>query len=158
LKAQGDDRANSYDYQEEVHMAIRKAREGFEVSIVLQVVMAVFLITLGLIGIINWNSGLAQFGRDLNRVFGRPSNPINLIAAILELVAGVIVLAAVFIYVRSRLLYVATLIIAILWIVRIIISLFAQELFEPNFLAWLNRFSADLIVLTALWLVNRKYA
>jgi hypothetical protein len=139
-------------------MAIRKRREGFEVSIVLQIVMAVFLITLGLIGIINYNSDLAQFGRDLNRVFGRPGNPINLIAAIVELVAGVIVLAAVFVYVRSRLLFFATLVIAILWIVRIIISLFAQDLFEPNFLVWLNRLSADLIVLTALWLVNRKYA
>jgi len=134
------------------------AREGFEVSIVLQIVMAVFLITLGLIGIINWDSGLAQFGRDLNRVFGRPNNPINLIAAIVELVAGVIVLAAVFVYVRSRVLFVATLVIAILWVVRIIISLFAQGLFEPNFLVWLNRLAADLIVLTALWLVNRKYA
>ena len=139
-------------------MAIRKAREGFEVSLVLQIVMAVFLITLGLIGIINWDSGLAQFGRDLSRVFGRPNNPINLIAAIVELVAGVIVLAAVFVYVRSRVLFVATLVIAILWVVRIFISLFAQDIFEPNFLVWLNRLAADSIVLTALWLVNRKYA
>jgi hypothetical protein len=139
-------------------MAMRRRREGFDVTVVLQIVMAVFLITLGLIGIINYNSDLAQFGRDLNRVFGRPNNPINLIAAIAELVAGVIVLAAVFVYVQSRIIFIATLIIVILWAVRIIISLFAQDIFEPTFLIWLNRLSADLIVLTALWLVNRKYA
>jgi len=42
--------------------------------------------------------------------------------------------------------------------VRIIIILFARDIFEPTFLIWLNRLCADLIVLTALWLINRKYA
>ena len=139
-------------------MAMRRRSAGFDVTVVLQIVMAVFLITLGLIGIINYSSDLARFGRDLNIVFGRANNPINLIAAIVELVAGVIVLAAVFFYVQSRWIFVATLVIAILWAVRIIINLFAQDIFEPTFLIWLNRLSADLIVLTALWLVNRKYA
>ncbi len=139
-------------------MAIRRRSAGFDVTVVLQIVMAAFLITLGLIGIINYSSDLAQLGRDLNIVFGRANNPINLIAAIVELIAGVIILAAVFFYVQSRWIFVATLVIAILWAVRIIINLFAQDIFEPTFLIWLNRLCADLIVLTALWLINRKYA
>jgi hypothetical protein len=139
-------------------MAMRRRSAGFDVTVVLQIVMAAFLITLGLIGIINYSSDLAQLGRDLNIVFGRANNPINLIAAIIELIAGVIVLAAVFFYVQSRWIFVATLVIAILWAVRIIINLFAQDIFEPTFLIWLNRLAADLIVLTALWLINRKYA
>ncbi len=139
-------------------MAIRRRSAGFDVTVVLQIVMAAFLITLGLIGIINYSSDLAQLGRDLNIVFGRANNPINLIAAIVELAAGVIILAAVFFYVQSRWIFVATLVIAILWAVRIIINLFAQDIFEPTFLIWLNRLCADLIVLTALWLINRKYA
>jgi len=139
-------------------MAMRRRSAGFDVTVVLQIVMAAFLITLGLIGIINYSSDLAQLGRDLNIVFGRANNPINLIAAIVELIAGVIVLAAVFFYLQSRWIFVATLVIAILWAVRIIIILFAQDIFEPTFLIWLNRLAADLIVLTALWLINRKYA
>jgi len=139
-------------------MAMRRRSAGFDVTVVLQIVMAAFLITLGLIGIINYSSDLAQLGRDLNIVFGRANNPINLIAAIVELIAGVIVLAAVFFYLQSRWIFVATLVIAILWAVRIIIILFAQDIFEPTFLVWLNRLCADLIVLTALWLINRKYA
>ena len=48
--------------------------------------------------------------------------------------------------------------IAILWIVEIVIGFFAQGLFEPDFIIWLNRLSADVIILAALWLINRKYA
>jgi len=125
---------------------------------VLQIVVAAFLITLGLVGLVHWNSDLAQLGRGINRVFGRANNPLNLIAAIAERVAGLIVLAGVFFSVKSRLLYAATLVIAILWAVRIVAGFFARNVFEPDFLIWLHRLTADLIILLALWLVNRKYA
>ena len=45
----------------------------------MQIVVAAYLITLGLLGIIYWDSNWAQFGRGLNRAFGGGSNPINLI-------------------------------------------------------------------------------
>lgn len=135
-----------------------KKNASFEVLIVLQIVLAAFLITLGLVGLVHWNSDLAQLGRGINRVFGRANNPFNLIAAIVELAAGLIVLAGVFFSVKSRLLYAATLVIAILWAVRIVAGFFARNAFEPDFLIWLNRLTADLIILLALWLVNRKYA
>ena len=125
---------------------------------ILQVVIAVFLLTLGLIGIIHYNSELAQIGRGLNKLFGRANNPLNLVAPIVELVAGAIVLAGVFFTVRSRLLFTATLVIAILWIIQIVLSFFAGNFAEPDLVVWLNRLSLDLIVLFALLLINRKYA
>ena len=125
---------------------------------VLQIVVAVYLITLGLLGIIYWQSGGAQFVRDLNRAFGGSNNPFSLIVAILELAAGAIVALGLFASVRSGLLAAATLVIAILWVIQIIIVFFARDIFEPQFLVWLNRLAADLIVLLALWLINRKYA
>jgi uncharacterized membrane protein YphA (DoxX/SURF4 family) len=125
---------------------------------VLQIVVAAYLITLGLLGIIHWESGGAQFARSLTRAFGGSSNPLNLIVAIVELAAGVIVLLGLFTSVRSGLLAAATLVIAILWVIQIIIVFFAPDIFEPEFLVWLNRLAADLIVLLALWLINRKYA
>ncbi len=125
---------------------------------VLQIVVAAYLITLGLLGIIYWQSGGAQFVRDLNRAFGGSNNPFTLIVAIVELAAGAIVLLGLFTGVRSGLLAAATLVIAILWVIQIIIVFFVHDIFEPDFLVWLNRLAADLIVLLALWLINRKYA
>ena len=131
---------------------------AFDAVAVIQIVVAIFLFTLGLIGIIDWNSNISQFGRGLNRLFGRANDPFNIIVAIVELAAGVVVFAGLFINVRSRLLYWLTIVIAILWVVEIIIGFFAQRPFEPDFLIWLNRLCADVIILLALWLINRKYA
>lgn len=140
-------------------MANKKAAFDADATLlVLQIVVAAYLITLGLVGLIQWDSGAAQFGRGLNRAFGGSNNPVSLIVPIVELAAGVIVLAGVFVQVRGRLLFAATLLIAILWLFQIIVSFFARDIFEPNFWVWLNGLAADLIVLLALWLVNRKYA
>jgi hypothetical protein len=125
---------------------------------ILQIVVAAFLITLGLIAIIHYDSDLARLGRGMNRLFGRSGDPLNLVVAIVEIVAGVIVFAGVFFAVRSRLLYGATLVIAILWIIQIILSFFASNFAEPNLVVWINRLAADLIVLLSLWLINRRYA
>jgi hypothetical protein len=125
---------------------------------VMQIAVAVFLFTLGLIGIIDWNSSIAQFGRGLTRLFGRANDPFNLIIAIIELAAGVIVFIGLFVSTTNRLLFWLTIVIGILWIVEIIIGFFAQGPFEPSFIVWLNRLTADIIILLALWLINRKYA
>jgi len=135
-----------------------KRSVSFDAITVMQIVVAVFLFTLGLIGLVDWNSSLAQFGRSVNRFFGRADNPLNLIVAVVEMAAGVIVFIALFITVANRLIYVLTLIIAILWVVEIIVAFFGQDPFKPDFLVWLNRFAADVIILLSLWLINRKYA
>jgi hypothetical protein len=130
----------------------------FDAMIAVQIVLAVFLFTLGIIGIMYWNSDISRFGRGVNRLFGRASNPFNIFMAVVEIAAGVVVFAGVFVTLKSRLLYWLTIVIAIVWILEIIIVFFAQGIFEPDFLVWLNRLSADLIILLALWLINRRYA
>jgi hypothetical protein len=135
-----------------------RSRSSLDLVTILQIVVAAFLVTLGLIFIIHYDSNLAGLGRGMNRLFGRAGDPLNLVVAIVEIVAGVIVFAGVFFAVQSRLLYGATLVIAILWIIQIILSFFASNFAEPNVVVWINRLAADLIVLLALWLINRKYA
>jgi hypothetical protein len=125
---------------------------------VLQIVVAVFLITLGLSGLINYDSGLSRFGRDVNRLFGRANDPFNVIVAVVELIAGILLAAALFVPVRTRWLYWTTLVIAIVWAVWIVLDLFINGIFEPVFLRWLNQLAQSLIMLLALWLINRKYA
>ena len=135
-----------------------KKRASFDVVLVIQIVLAVFLISLGIAGINDWNSNANQFSRGVTRFFGGTSNPFNLVVAICELVAGVIVLAGVFVAGQARLLFAATLVISILWAVLIVITFFTQDAFQPDLFSWLSRLSSDLIVLLTLWLVNRKYA
>lgn len=130
----------------------------FDSVIVVQVVLAVFLFTLGLIGIMNWNSSLGQFARGMNRLFGGAGNPFNIIVAVIQLAAGAIMFLAIFIGDLNRVLYWTTWIVVVIWIVEIIVDFFAQNAFEPNFLVWLNRLAADLIILGVLWVINRKYA
>ena len=135
-----------------------RSRSSVDLITILQIVVAAFLITLGLMAIIHYNSDPARLGRGMNRLFGRANEPLNLIVAIVEIAAGGIVFIGVFLAVQSRLLYGATLVIAILWIIQIILSFFASNFAEPDLIIWINRLAADLIVLLALWLINRKYA
>ena len=135
-----------------------RSRSSLDLVTILQIVVAAFLVTLGLIALLHYDSDLARLGRGMNRLFGRAGDPLNLVVAIVEIVAGGIVFAGVFFAVQSRLLYGATLVIAILWIIQIILSFFASNFAEPDLVVWINRLAADLIVLLALWLINRKYA
>jgi hypothetical protein len=135
-----------------------KVAWSFDALFVLQILVAVFLFTLGLIVVVRYDSGVARLGRDLNRMFGRANNPFSIIVAAIEMVAGVLILAALFVPVPRRWLSWTTLIIAIVWAVRIVLFMFADRIFEPTFLVWLNQLAADLILLLALWLINRKYA
>jgi hypothetical protein len=136
------------------------AKAGWRIDalFVLQILVAVFLFTLGLIVVVRYDSGLARLGRDLNRMFGRVNNPFSIIVAVVEMLAGVLVLAALFVPVAKRWLYWTTLVVAIVWAVRIVLFTFADRIFEPTFLVWLNQLAVDLILLAALWLINRKYA
>ena len=135
-----------------------RSRSSSDLTTILQIIVAAFLITLGLIALIHYDSDPARLGRGMNRMFGRSGDPLNLVVAIAEIVAGGIVFAGVFFAVHNRLLYGATLVIAILWIIQIILSFFASNFAQPDLVVWINRLAADLIVLLALWLINRKYA
>lgn len=130
----------------------------FDALFVLQIVVAVFLVTLGLLGLVDYDSGWSRFGRDVNRLFGRANDPMTVIVSVVELVAGILVLAALFVPVRTRWLYWTTLVVAIVWAVWIILDLFVNGIFEPSFLSWLNQLAEALVMLLALWLINRKYA
>ncbi len=142
----------------------RKAAPAAKVSIrfdalfVLQCVVAVFLVTLGLMALLEYDSDWSRFARDVNRLFGRANDPLAVIVAIVEIVAGALVFAALFVPVKRRWLYLTTLVIAIVWAVWIVVDLVVNRAFQPSFLAWLNQLASDLVLLLALWLINRKYA
>jgi uncharacterized membrane protein YphA (DoxX/SURF4 family) len=128
----------------------------FDALFVLQCVVAVFLVTLGLAVLIGWNWTPSRFEQAVARAIGRPHDPVNLVVAIVELVAGILLLAVPFVPVKRRWLFWTTLAVGIAWAVRIVLVQFAYSDFDP-FLAWLNELAASLVMLLALWLINRRY-
>ncbi len=139
-------------------MAKSRPKSIFDATLLLQIALVLFLITLGIVGLTEYNSRLNEIGRSLNRLFGRADNPVNLITALAELIAGIIIGLALFIPVEKRVLWIACLVIAILWILKILFGYVFYNIFEPDFVTWLNALSADLIVLVGLWITGRRYA
>jgi uncharacterized membrane protein YphA (DoxX/SURF4 family) len=129
----------------------------FDTLFVLQCVVAVFLVTLGLMALLEYDSDWSRFARGVNRFFGKANDPLAVMVAVVEIVAGALVLAALFVPVRKRWLFWTTLAVGIAWIAQIVLVRFVPGDFEP-FLAWLNGLAGDLVVLGVLWLINRKYA
>jgi len=132
-------------------------KAGVDAGLILQILVAAFLITLGLVIIINYNDDLSKLGRNLG-IVGKRNDPVTLVIGIADLVAGIIIAAALFISINGKMVSLLTLIVLIIWLVQIIIKFFVNDIFEPDFLIWLNQLSVDLIILGSLWLINRKYA
>jgi hypothetical protein len=128
-----------------------------EAVFLLQLGVALFLATLGIVGITRWNSNAAEFVRGFRGLFGQASSPVALIIAIVELTAGVVVAAALFFPNRGRLAYGLTLFIVILWLAYIVVDVI-QKGFEPDVVGRLNELAANVVILMALWVVNRRYA
>lgn len=121
----------------------------------LQLSLALMFIAVGLVGIINYNSDLANFGRSVNKLFGQNNNIIPILFAVLELIAGVLLLASLFTVVPSGFLSIALLVIFIFWVVYIVMNFFLNGFAEPDFLTWLSRVSPQLVILSGLWIVTR---
>ena len=134
----------------------RKTR--FDAILLLQIAVGFFLVTLGIAGLMSYNTTLSEAARALNRIFGRTNNPLNLIIAIIEVVAGAVLVLDLFVTLAGRLQFWTTLFIVVLWVAQIVVVFFVNNLIEPDFITWLNRLSMDLIILVGLWMINRRYA
>ncbi len=135
-----------------------RTRISLDATLLMQIAVALFLISLGIIGIVYYNSRFSEWGRSIDRFFGRADNPINIIVAVAELVAGIIIAFALFTPVPGRAAWIASLVMVIVWIVKILWIYFLTSIFDPTFIIWLNGLAVSLIVLIGLWVVNRKYA
>ena len=135
-----------------------RTRMSLDGTVLMQIAVTLFLISLGIIGIMYYNSRLGEWGRSIDRFFGGSSNPINIIVAVAELVAGIIIGFALFVPVPGRAAWISGLVMVIIWIVKILWTYVLNGIFEPNFIVWLNGLSVSLIVLVGLWIVTRKYA
>lgn len=137
-------------------MATRES--GISGLFFLQLAVSLFLIVSGLLGIMDYNSTINEVVRSLTRTFGGRSDVLNIIISVAELVSGAVLLIGLFLIIRNNTLFYATLTVFILWAVRVVFYYFLNGLLQPDLLIWLHRVSPDLIVLSSLWVIFRRYA
>ncbi len=106
----------------------------------------------------DYNSTINEVVRSVTRAFGGRSDVLNIIISVAELVSGAVLLIGLFLIIRNNTLFYATLTVFILWAVRVVFYYFLNGLLQPDLLIWLHRVSPDLIVLSSLWVIFRRYA
>lgn len=127
-------------------------------AFLLHLVTGIYLTALGISGIMAYTSGLSEFAREMSRAFGGTGSIFPLLVAILEVVAGLMLLWALFGQVQAKALYVATMVLAALWLLRVLLAYVFDNLLEPSFIVWLAGFSGELIPGLVIWTVGRRYA
>ena len=134
-------------------------RSGTSGSLVfLHITTAAYLILLGLVGIVNYNSGLNRFGRALVQAVGGRNDVLGLIISILCLVAGVALVLGLFARIDSGIGRAAGLTVFVFWALRIVYVYFRKDVFQPDLLVWLVQIGPDVIILAAFWHIGRKYS
>ena len=115
---------------------------------------AAALFLLGLVGIVNYNSDMARFGRQIVQAFGGHNDVLGLVISILTLVAGV--LLALGLFFQSSSAGSISLVVFVFWAVRILYVWFRKDVFQPDALVWLQLISPDVVILAAIWMVYRS--
>lgn len=124
----------------------------------LQLVTGLYLVALGISGIAAYTSQLNEFARTISRAFGGSGSIFPLLVAILEVVAGALLLWALFGRVEARVLYLSTMVLAALWVLRVLLFYVFDNLLEPNFIVWLAGITGELIPGLVIWTVGRQYS
>ncbi len=133
----------------------------------LQIAVAVFFLSAGIVGIINYNSTTNEVSRAVGdaveRIFGvsqtgRSNANLNLAIAILQLISGAMLLVGSIVSFQGKSGFFAALVIFALWALKIVYSHVLYDFGQPDILVWLYRLSPDLVVLAALWMVTKRYA
>jgi hypothetical protein len=118
---------------------------------ILQLLIAGFLIVLGLQEIIYYNSTAGQFSRFFSDLFGKSEYVFNLIFGILKVASGIIIAITAFGIIESKnILYLCVLIFLIVHFV--FVHLIREYVFANNFLTALGIVLKDAIIIGCVWI------
>ena len=123
---------------------------------ILQIVLALMLLSFGLLAIEGYNSTGSDILRGVNKVFGQSSPVFPIIFGIIQLVAGIILLIDLVGAIPSNLFRILHIIICVVWLISIVMNFILSNLFEPNFLKWLAGLSTQLVILLSLWITGSE--
>ena len=132
-------------------------KRRFSFLTTLAMVIGVYLIILGVLGILRYDSPAGEIGRFFGELVGDESYLADLVFSILLLPAGLIVFVYPFTRERARLFQGILLFIVALWTARIVyVHFFLAFPGDVSFLPWFRLLLQDLIVLSGLFVVRRS--
>ena len=123
---------------------------------ILQVVLALMLLSYGLLAIQGYNSSGSELLRGVNKVFGRSNNIFPIVFGIIQLAAGIIMLIDLVGAIPGNLFRILHILICLIWLISIVMNFILADLFEPDILKWLSGFTTQAVILLALWITGQK--
>ncbi len=130
------------------------AGKSFNVMLILQILVALLLLTFGLDALTGYNSTGAELMRTVNKAFGGSNNILPVIFAVIEIVVGALLILEFFMPVTTKFVFIGMIVICVVWIITIVMNFISSGFLEPNFISWLRNLSVQLILLTSFWLVG----
>ena len=130
------------------------AGKSFNVMLILQILVALLLLTFGLDALTGYNSTGAELMRTVNKAFGGSNNILPIIFAVIEIVVGALLILEFFMPVTTKFVFIGMIVICVVWIITIVMRFISNGFLEPNFITWLRELSVQLILLTSFWLVG----
>lgn len=132
-------------------------KRQFSFLTTLALVIGVYLLIVGILGILRYDSPTGEITRFFNELAGKETHTVNLIISILLLPAGLIVFVYPFTRERARLFQGLLLFVIALWTIRIVyVRFFLAFSGDVNFLPWFSLLLQDLIVLSGLFVIRRS--
>lgn len=128
-------------------------RQTFALSSVffLQLVIGIFFLSLGILGIQGHDSTLSQIRRTLGN-----NDSLQLVIAIVELVAGIVLVVGLFVSISGELQRLVGLILFCLWALVLILQYVVDGFDSKYFLTWLQGLALNSVVLVGLWIIGRR--
>jgi hypothetical protein len=119
----------------------------------LQLSLGLFFLTLGIMGLGSYDSGLSKAAR----FFGR-DDTLRVVMAVVELVMGVILVLGLFVSVSADLTKIFIIALFVLWALYMLLNLFLNNsFFEPNAVTWLYNLAWHSVILVSIWVVGGRY-
>lgn len=125
-------------------------------SSILQILVALLLLTFGIAGLTDYNSTGSELMRSANKMFGGSNDIVPIILAVIQIVVGALLILEFFTPVPSKFVFIGMVIICVIWIISILTSFITNNFLEPNFIAWLAKISVELILLFSFWTVGSQ--
>jgi hypothetical protein len=131
----------------------KKPAVQFDASFFLQLSLGAFFLMMGIMGLGNYNSKLSEIARALGR-----DDQLRVVMSLVELVMGIVLVSELFVSLSANIAKLLSLTLFGFWILYMLISLVLNGRFmEPNAVVWLYNLAWHTVILTALWIVGRKY-
>jgi hypothetical protein len=123
----------------------------------LQLITGIYLVSLGVSDLIAYNSEWNQFARSVADAFGESGNALTVIISILEIAAGAVLIWVLFGRTSGRVVRLSCVVIAALWLIRVLVAYVFNDIFEPSFFTWLALVSGELIPGAVVWMIGSQY-